>query len=96
LEPLEDTLFVRAFFDSEQGVGRRNRSAGGALRVEAWKIGLDLEYIAALTREKGENREENKESAGLVGLSFDFLDSLELAARYEAFHDDPTFNTPEQ
>ncbi len=88
LEPLEDTLYVRAFFDSEPGFGNRNQTIGGALTLDVWSLSLDLEYIAALTREKGINEEENKESAWLIGLSFDLLDSLELAARCEVFRDD--------
>jgi hypothetical protein len=83
LEPLEDTLTLSAFFDSEPGDGRRNRSIGGALALNFWKFILDAEYITALTREKGENDEENKESAVVVGLAFNLLDSLELATRYE-------------
>lgn len=88
LEPLKDTLKLSAFFDSEPGDGRRNRSFGGALALNFWKFSLDAEYITALTREKGENDEENKESAAVVGLAFDLLDSLELATRYEIFDDD--------
>ena len=72
----------------EPGDGRRNRSVGGALALNFWKFSLDAEYITALTREKGENEEENKESAVVVGIAFDLLDSLELATRYEVFDDD--------
>ena len=88
LEPVEDTLTLNAFFDSEPGDGRRNRSIGGALALNFWKFSLDAEYITALTREKGENDEENQESAAVVGLALDLLDSLELATRYEVFDDD--------
>jgi hypothetical protein len=88
LEPLEDTLILSAFFDSEPGDGRRNRSIGGALALTFWEFSLDAEYITALSREKGENDEENKESALVVGLAFDLLDSLELATRFELFDDD--------
>lgn len=88
LEPFEDTLFLGAFYDSEPGDGRRNQSVGGAFTLNYWKFTLDAEYITALKREKGENQEENKESAGVVGLAFDVSDSLELATRYAVFNDD--------
>ena len=88
LEPIEDTLALSTFYDSEPGDGRRNRSIGGALALNFWKFSLEAEYITALTREKGENDEENKESTGVVGLAYDLLDSLELATRYEVFNDD--------
>jgi hypothetical protein len=88
LEPLEDTLTLSAFYDSEPGDGSRNRSIGGAFTFNFWKFSLDAEYITALGREKGENGEENKESAGVVGLAFDLLDSLQLATRYAVFSDD--------
>lgn len=88
LEPIEDMLTLSAFYDSEPGDGRRNRSIGGAFSLNYWKFILDAEYITALTRENGENEEENKESAAAVGLAFDVLDSLQLATRYEVFRDD--------
>jgi hypothetical protein len=88
LEPVEDTLFLSAFYDSEPGDGSRNESIGGAFTLNYWKFTLDAEYIAALKREKGENGEENKESAWIVGLAFDISDSLELATRYAFFNDD--------
>lgn len=88
LEPIEDALTLSAFYDTEPGDGRRNRSIGGAFSLNYWKFILDAEYITALTREKGENEEENKESAAAVGLAFDLLDSLQLATRYEVFRDD--------
>ncbi|UCE52143.1 MAG: LbtU family siderophore porin [Desulfobacterales bacterium] len=87
-EPLEDTLTLSAFYDNEPGDGSRNQSIGGAFTLNYWKFTLDAEYITALQREKGENEEENKESAGVVGLAFDLLDSLQLATRYEVFDDD--------
>jgi hypothetical protein len=88
LEPIEDTLTTSAFYDSEPGDGKRNQSIGGAFTLSYWKLTLDAEYITALEREKGENDEENKESAGVVGVAFDLLDSLQLATRYEVFSDD--------
>ncbi|MGD9078936.1 MAG: outer membrane beta-barrel protein [Desulfobacterales bacterium] len=88
LEPIEDTLALSAFYSSEPGDGNRNQSIGGAFTLNYWKFTLDAEYITALTREKGENEEENKESARVVGLAFDLLDSLQLATRYEVFSDD--------
>ena len=88
LEPIEDTLTLNAFYDSEPGDGNRNQSIGGAVTLHYWKFILDAEYITALEREKGENDEENKESAGALGLAFDLLDSLQLATRYEVFSDD--------
>ena len=88
LEPLEDTLTLGAFYNSEPGDGNRNWTIGGAFTLNYWKFTLDAEYITALEREKGENEEENKESASVVGLAFDLLDSLQLATRYEFFSDD--------
>ena len=88
LEPIEDTLKMSAFYDSEPGDSNRNQSIGGAFTLNYWKLTLDAEYITALEREKGENGEENKESAAVVGLAFDLLDSLQLATRYEVFSDD--------
>jgi len=91
LEPVEDTLTVSAFYNSEPGDGRRNKSIGGAFTLNFWKFILDTEYITALQRENGEDGEENKESTAVVGLAFDVLDSLQLATRYAVFDD----NNPE-
>jgi len=88
LEPIEDTLILSAYYDSEPGDGRRNQTIGGAFTVNYWKFTLDAEYVTALAREKGENEEENKESAGVVGLAFEPLESLQLATRYAVFSDD--------
>lgn len=88
LEPLEDTLTLSAFYDNEPGDGSRNQSIGGAFTLNYWKFALDAEYITALQREKGENEEENKESAGVVGIAFDLLDLLQLVTRYGVFDDD--------
>jgi len=88
LEPLEDTLTVSAFYDNEPGDGSRNQSIGGAFTLNYWKFSLDAEYITALEREKGANGVENKESAAVVGIAFDALDSLQLATRYGVFDDD--------
>jgi hypothetical protein len=88
LEPLEDILTVSTFYQSEPGDGARNRSIGGAATLNFWKFSLDAEYITALEREKGDNEEENKESARVVGLAFEPLDSLQLVGRYELFSDD--------
>ena len=88
LEPVEDTLTLSAFYNSEPGDGRRNKSIGGAFTLDFWKFILDTEYITALQRENGENGEENKESAAVVGLAFDALDSLQLVTRYAVFDDD--------
>ena len=88
VEPIEDRLSLNAFYNSEPGDGDRNRSIGGALTLNYWRFILDAEYITALERELGENEEENKESAGFVGLAFEPLDSLLLTTRYEAFWDD--------
>ena len=88
LEPVEDILILSAFYDNEPGDGSRNQSIGGALTLNYWNFTLDAEYITALKREKGENEEENKESAWIVGLAFDVSDSLELATRYGFFDDD--------
>jgi hypothetical protein len=88
LEPIEDTLNLSAFYNSEPGDGNRNQSIGGAFTLNYWKFTLDAEYITALEREEGDNEEENKENARVVGLAFDLLDSLQLATRYEVFSDD--------
>lgn len=88
LEPVEDTFSVSTFYNNEPGDHRRNTSIGGALTLNFWKFLLDAEYITALQREDGENGQENKERAAAVGLAFDVLDSLQLAARYAAFDDD--------
>jgi len=88
LAPAGDTLTVSVFYDSEPGDGRRNESIGGAFTLNFWKFILDTEYITALQRENGENGEQNKESAAVVGLAFDVLDSLQLATRYAVFDDD--------
>jgi hypothetical protein len=88
LEPIEDTLILSAYYDSEPGDGSRNQTLGGAFTLNYWKFTLDAEYITALAREKGENEEENKESAGVVGLAFEPLESLQLATRYAVFSDD--------
>ena len=88
LEPIEDTLTLGTFYNSEPGDGNRNQSIGGAFSLNYWKFALDAEYITALTREKGENEEENKESARVVGLAFEPLESLQLAMRYAVFSDD--------
>jgi hypothetical protein len=90
LEPVEDMLSLSVFYDSEPGDGNRNQTIGGAFTLDVWKFSLDAEYITALEREKGENGEENKDSAWLVGLAFRPLESvpLEFVARYEDFDDD--------
>jgi len=87
LEPVNDTLILSAYYDSEPGDGSRNQTVGGAFTLNYWKFTLDAEYITALAREKGENEEENKESAGVVGLAFEPLESLQLATRYAVFSD---------
>jgi hypothetical protein len=90
LEPLEDMLSMSVFYDSEPGDGDRNQTIGGAFTLDVWKFSVDGEYFTALEREKGENGEENKDSAWVVGLAYRPLESvpLELVARYEDFDDD--------
>jgi hypothetical protein len=90
LEPVEDMLSLSVFYDSEPGDGDRNQTIGGAFTLDVWKFSLDGEYITALEREKGENGEENKDSAWVVGLAFRPLESvpLEFLTRYEDFDDD--------
>ncbi len=90
LEPVEDMLILSVFYDSEPGDGRRNQTMGGAFTLDVWKFSLDAEYITALEREKGENGEENKDSAWVVGLALQPIESvpLEFAVRYEDFDDD--------
>ena len=90
LEPVEDMLSMSVFYDSEPGDGDRNQTIGGAFTLDVWKFSVDGEYFTALEREKGENGEENKDSAWVVGLAYRPLESvpLELVARYEDFDDD--------
>jgi hypothetical protein len=88
VEPIEDLLTLSASYQSEPGDGDRNRSIGGAFSLQHWKFILDAEYITALERELGENEEENKENAAVVGLAFTPFDSLVLATRFEDFSDD--------
>ncbi|MGD9175301.1 MAG: hypothetical protein PVF29_14145 [Desulfobacterales bacterium] len=88
LAPIEDILTVSTFYNSEPGDGDRNRSIGGAFTLNYWRFTLDTEFITALERENGDNEEENKESARIIGLAFKPLDSLQLATRYEVFSDD--------
>jgi predicted porin len=90
LEPVEDMLTFSVFYDSEPGDGRRNQTMGGAFTLDVWKFSLDAEYITALEREKGDNGEENKDSAWVVGLALQPIESvpLEFAIRYEDFDDD--------
>ena len=88
LEPIEGILTLNTFYSSEPGDGNRNTSLGGAFTLKHWKFALDAEYITALEREKGDNEEENKESAGIIGLAFEPLESLQMATRYEIFMDD--------
>ncbi|MCG6944597.1 MAG: hypothetical protein LJE87_04545 [Deltaproteobacteria bacterium] len=97
LEPVEDMLSVSVYYDSEPGDGRRNQTIGGAFTLDVWKFSLDAEYITALEREKGDNGEENKDSAWVVGLAFQPLESVPLAlvTRYEDFDDDQSGNQDE-
>ncbi len=66
--PLPGKLFLSAFYDSEPGRGSRNQTLGGAITLASWDLKLDVEYIAALDREKDEDEQEAKESAWVVGL----------------------------
>jgi hypothetical protein len=97
LEPVEDLLSLSVFYDSEPGDGKRNQTIGSAFTLYVWKFSLDGEYIAALQREKGDNGEENKESAWIAGLAFRPLESvpLEFVARYEDFDNDQDGNQDE-
>ncbi|UCF90729.1 MAG: LbtU family siderophore porin [Desulfobacterales bacterium] len=88
LEPLGEDSAFGLFYENEPGADRRNQSAGAALTVNYRNFTLDTEFITALAREKGEDDEENKESAWFVALAFQPLKALELATRYEAFYDD--------
>jgi len=97
LEPVEDMLSLSVFYDSEPGDGRRNQTIGSAFTLDVWKFSLDGEYITALQREKGDNGEENKESAWVAGLAFRPLESvpLEFVVRYEDFDNDQQGNQDE-
>jgi len=88
IEPIADQVFLSAFYNSEPGDGNRNESLGGALTLTVWDFLIDTEYIAALAREKGDNGEENKESAWFLGLTYLATEELELGGRYEVFDDD--------
>jgi opacity protein-like surface antigen len=88
LEPWGEWLFLSASYNNEPGDGRRNQSLGGALTLTAWDCNLDFEYIAALSREDGENEEENLEKAWFVGLSWELREDFEVATRYEHLDDD--------
>jgi opacity protein-like surface antigen len=88
IEPIADHVFVSTFYNSEPGDGNRNESVGGAVTLALWDFLIDTEYITALAREKGDNGEENKESAWFLGLAYMATEELELAVRYEGFDDD--------
>jgi len=88
IEPIAEQVFLSAFYNSEPGDGNRNESLGGAVTLALWDFWLDAEYITALAREKGDNEEENKESAWFLALAYLMTEELELAARYEVFYDD--------
>jgi hypothetical protein len=88
LNTFADLLFLSVFYNNEPGDGRRNQTLGGALTLSSWDFNLDVEHIAALTREYGENEEENLEKAWFVGLSFEPWEDFEIAARYEYLDDD--------
>ncbi|MBW1980542.1 MAG: LbtU family siderophore porin [Deltaproteobacteria bacterium] len=87
-EPVPETLLLSLYYDNEPGDGRRNQTIGASVTYNIWKFSLDGEYITALSREKGEDGEENKESAWFAALAFQLLEPLELAVRYEDFDDD--------
>jgi hypothetical protein len=86
--PLEDVLYLNLFYDNEPGDGRRNQSLGGAIGASVWRLSADAEWIAALTREAGENERENKEAVWVVGLAVELTEAVELGARHEHFDDD--------
>lgn len=88
LKAFDDVLFLSTSYNNEPGDGRRNQTLGGALTLSYWDVNLDFEYITALTREDGENEEENLERAWFVGLSCEPFEDLEIAARYESLDDD--------
>lgn len=88
LVPIEEMLALSLFYDNEPGDGARNQSLGAGLTLEYSPFILNLEFITALTREKGENGEENKEHTGVAGLAVDLLDGLQAAMRYDRFWDD--------
>ena len=80
---------LNAYFDSEPGQGDRNETAGGAIEYTVGPVIFDAEYITALNREKNVTANKKyKESAWFVAIAYQVVDSLELAARYEAFEDD--------
>jgi opacity protein-like surface antigen len=88
LEPLAERLVLNTYYDNEPGDGRRNQSLGGALTLSVRDFNLDCEYITALTRERGDNGDENLENAWFVGLSWEPWEVFEIATRYEHFDAD--------
>jgi hypothetical protein len=88
IEPIADQVFLSSFYNSEPGDGNRNESLGGAVTLALWDFLIDIEYITALAREKGDNGEENKESAWFLGLTYLATEELALGARFEVFDDD--------
>lgn len=82
-------LNMSAYFDSEPGQGGRNETAGAAIEYAIGPVTFDVEYIAALNRERNATaNKEYRESAWFGAIAFQVADPLEIAARYEVFEDD--------
>ncbi len=88
MEPCVEAVQWYLYYNSEPGDGRRNQSIGSALSVHISDFTFDAEYVAAIAREDGEDDEENLESAWFLALACQPADALEIALRYERFHDD--------
>jgi len=86
--PLEG-LNLSAYYDSEPGQNNRNETGGGAIECQIGIFTFDVEYIAAIQREKNAtDNKEYKESAWFGAVACQIIDPLEIAARYEVFDDD--------
>jgi hypothetical protein len=87
-EPIDDTLTLALFFNSEPGDGRRNETIGTAATWDLFDVAVDVEYITALKRESGEDGEQNLESAWVSAAAYQPVDAVQAAIRYEHFDDD--------
>jgi hypothetical protein len=71
------------YFDSAQGAGDRNNTAGVSLGVVVEGLTVDAEYITALERDT-----DFKETAYSIAAAYQLLPVFELALRYEGYDDD--------
>jgi hypothetical protein len=87
-EPIDDTLTLALFINSEPGDGRRNETIGTAATWDLFDVAVDVEYITALKRESGEDGGQNLESAWVSAAAYQPVDAVQAAIRYEHFDDD--------